>query len=76
MSLDFRKLGHWRVSASQSDLEIQVNLDTTARLMLLSQFVPHFFLKFIINIEFAIYIMSTPTKWIVDDSKLVFFVTR
>ena len=30
----------------------------------------------IINFEFAIYIMSTPTKYIVDDSKLVIFVTR
>ena len=29
-----------------------------------------------INIEFEISIMSTPTKWIVDDPKLVVFVTR
>ena len=31
--------------ASQLDLEIRVNLGTTARLMLLSQFVPHIFLS-------------------------------
>ena len=30
----------------------------------------------IINIEFAISIMSTPTKWIVDNPKLLFFVSR
>ena len=30
----------------------------------------------IINIEFAIYIMATPIKWIVDDPKFILFVTR
>ena len=30
----------------------------------------------IINIEFAISIMSTPTKRIVDNPKLVFFASR
>ena len=30
----------------------------------------------IINIEFSIFIMSAPTKWIVDDYKFVFITAR
>ena len=46
MSVGFRKLGHWPSfnSVRQLDLEIRVNRGTTARLMLLSQFVPKKFL--------------------------------
>ena len=48
MSLDFRKLGLWssfQFRASQFNLEIQVDLKTTARLMFLSEFVPQIFLS-------------------------------
>ena len=49
MSVDFKKTGsltQFKFRVSQFDLVILVNLETTARLMLLSQFVPQIFLCF------------------------------
>ena len=48
MSVDFKKPGlftQFQLRASQFDLVIRVNLETTARLMFLSQFVPQIFLS-------------------------------